>query len=195
MDLDRTPDNLIRSADPFPFVVNPTSVSSVISVVQYSSRLNLKLPFRKVRIGARERLFQSLYVRRIVSRVGPACPSHRTGATLRIRGSSSAVTPSSWYFCSSASSTARALVPVFRKNIALAHVLTRSRRVSGGWSKATWQIRSKGSRFLPTSSARGSSNKPSLFSSSMMASLRSALFHWRQKSLRLAKWLRKVFFV
>ena len=31
----------------------------------------------------------------------------------------------------------------------------RSRRVSGFWSKATWQIRSKGSRSLPSSSAIG----------------------------------------
>ena len=40
-----------------------------------------------------------------------------------MRGSSSAVTPSSWYFCSSASSTARALVAVLGEDVALAHIL------------------------------------------------------------------------
>ena len=63
----------------------------------------------------------------------------------------------------------------------------RSRRVSGGWSKATWQIRSKGSRSLPTSSASGSSSRPSLASSSMIACLRSAAFQRLRKSSRLAK--------
>ena len=51
--------------------------------------------------------------------------------------------------------------PYFVNTSRLRTFSARSRRVSGGWSKATWQIRSKGSRSLPTSSASGSSSRPS----------------------------------
>ena len=41
--------------------------------------------------------------------------------------------------------------------------MARSRRVSGFLSKATWQMRSNGSRFLPNSSAIGSRGRPLRF--------------------------------
>ena len=83
--------------------------------------------------------------------------------------------------------TARACGPYLVKTSRLRTFSARSRRVSGGWSKATWQMRSKGSRSLPTSSASGSSDRPSFSSSSMMACLRSADFQRLRKSSRLAK--------
>ena len=89
-----------------------------------------------------------------------AFPSRRTAGSAGLRGSSRSMTPSSWYFCSSASSTARACGPYLVKTSRLRTLSARSRRVSGGWSKATWQMRSKGSRSLPTSSASGSSGQP-----------------------------------
>ncbi len=46
------------------------------------------------------------------------------------------------------------LRPVLGENVTFLTLLARSRRVSGGWSKATWQIRSNGSRSLPTSSSK-----------------------------------------
>jgi len=54
-------------------------------------------------------------------------------------------TPSSAYFASRASSTPRACRPYFVNTSRFLTFSARSRRVSGFLSKATWQIRSKGS--------------------------------------------------
>ena len=71
----------------------------------------------------------------------------------------------------------------------------RSRRVSGLASKATWQMRSNGSRSRFSSAATRSSGRPSASSSSRMACLRSAAFQRLRKSSRLAKRWRNAFFV
>ena len=70
---------------------------------------------------------------------------------------------------------------VLGEHIALLDVHGASCRESGGWSKAMWQIRSKGSRSLPISSRQGSSRRPSSASSSMIASFRSANFQACEK--------------
>ena len=114
------------------------------------------------------------------------------GEIFRMRGSSRLVTPSSWYFWSRASSTARACLPYLVKTSRLRTFSTRSRRVSGGWSKATWQMRSKGSRSFPTSSANGSSNRPSLSNYSKKtlrtryASLNAFLKQWNSTERKQA---------
>jgi hypothetical protein len=56
-----------------------------------------------------------------------------------------ALMPLSAYLSSSASRTARAFSPYLAKTLRFLTFSARSRRVSGGWSKATWQTRSKAS--------------------------------------------------
>src|SRR5271165_1167776 len=73
------------------------------------------------------------------------------------------------------------------KDVALAHLLDAFAPGERGLVKATWQIRSKGSRSLPTSSRSGSRGRPSLSSSSIIACLRSAPFQRRRKASRLVK--------
>ena len=77
--------------------------------------------------------------------------------------SSMASMPSSAYLSSSASSTARACVAVLGEvRSRLRTFSARSRRVSGGWSKATWQIRSNGSRSLADAPSASASKKHAL---------------------------------
>ena len=80
----------------------------------------------------------------------------------------------------------------WRRQSRLLTFSARSRRVSGGWSKATWQIRSKASKSRPTCSASASRKTPVLASSSMMACLRSASFQALRKSSSEAYSLRTV---
>ena len=114
-------------------------------------------------------------------------PSASKGGIFSTLASSRLSTPSSAYLASRASSTARACAPYFVNTSRFFTFSARSRRVSGLRSKATWQMRSKGSRSLPSSSAMGSSGRPSASSSSTMACLRSAAFQRFRKSSRLAK--------
>ena len=114
-------------------------------------------------------------------------PIRSNGEIRSTCGFSRSRTPSSWYLSRRASSTARACSPYLVNTSRLRTFSARSRRVSGGRSKATWQIRSKGSRSLPTSSASGSRIRPSFSSSSMIACLRGAPFQRFRKSSRLAK--------
>ncbi len=72
-------------------------------------------------------------------------------------------------------------VAVLGENVALADA-ARSRRVSGGWSNATWQIRSKASMSWPTLSSIVSISTPFSSSSSTIACLRSDSAHRFTKS-------------
>ena len=104
-----------------------------------------------------------------------------------MRGSSRLRTPSSWYFVKQGIEHGAGLRAVLGEDVALPDVLGALAAGERRAVEGTWQIRSKGSRSLPTSSASGSSGRPSASSSSMMACLRSAAFQRCRKSSRLAK--------
>ena len=95
-------------------------------------------------------------------------------------------TPSSAYLSSRLQHALR-LFAVAGDRHALLHLLGAFLRVSGGWSQATWQTRSKGSNSLPGLDGQFSAsaqNTPSLASPSMTALLFSGIVPAPQKSSR-----------
>ena len=113
-------------------------------------------------------------------------PIASKGVICRIRGSSRSMTPSSWYFCSSASSTARAWAPYFVNTSRLRTLLGalapgERRLVEGDVADQVERV-----EVLADLLGQRVEDRPSFASSSMTACLRSAAFQRVRNSSRLA---------